>query len=250
MSPLEILSVLIADGNEEFRRNLSNALQGSYHVSCCSIGEEALKKLKDEAPDILVLDLLLPGLDGISLLHTAAESGICPIVLATTRLINPYIIESAERLCVAYLVQKPCNIAATVSRIRDLSQRIHRSASYAPDPRTMISNILISLGVSTKHRGYVYLREAILLAADEPLQSVTKVIYPTVAGLCGCEPTQVERSIRTAIDSAWKKRDEQIWSQFFQPDSAGVLPHPSNGVFISQLGDRLALNQMRISLPG
>ena len=250
MSPLEILSVLIADGNEEILRNLSKALQGSYRVSCCSYGEDALEKLKDEAPDILVLDLLLPGLDGISLLHTAAESGICPIVLATSRLINPYIIESAERLGVAYLAQKPCNITATVSRIRDLSQRIHRSVSYAPDPRTMVSNILSSLSVSTKHRGYVYLREAILLAADDPLQSVTKVIYPTVAGLCRCEASQVERSIRTAIDSAWKKRDERVWIQYFQPDTAGILHRPSNGVFISQLADRLALEQMRISLPG
>lgn len=247
---MEILSVLIADGNEEFRRNLSRALQGTYRVTCCSTGEDALELLKRQTTDIMVLDLLLPGLDGISLLHTATESGIFPIVLATSCLINPYIIESAERLGVAYLAQKPCNIAATVARIRDLSQHIHRSVSYAPDPRTMVSNILTSLSVSAKHRGYVYLREAILIASEDPLQSVTKVIYPSVANICCCEGHQVERSIRTAIESAWKRRNDQIWMQYFQPDSGGTLVRPSNGAFISQLADRLSLEQMSISLPG
>lgn len=244
---METLRLLIADENEEFRRNLSRALLGSYRVFGCSSGEEALEILKNDTPDILVLDLLLPGLDGISLLHTAAEHGVYPMVLATSRLINDYVVESAQQLGVAYLLRKPCNIGATVQRILDLSQRIHRSEGFAHDPKTQVSNILNSMSFSTKHRGYTYLREAILLASRDSMQSVTKVLYPTVASICGSEAIQVERSIRTAITCAWEKRDERIWALYFQPGSNGIVHKPSNGVFISQLADRIALDQMSLS---
>lgn len=246
---METLSLLIADASEEFRTALSNALQGSYRIRSCQTGKETLELLHSEAPDILILDLMLPELDGISLLQLAMDAGIQTRVLATTRLLNDYVVESITKLGVAYLMVKPCDIHATIRRIKDLSRQHIHSMSTGPDPRTHVSNLLITLGFSTKLKGYTYLREAILLMVKNPMQSITKELYPSVARICGISPLQVERSIRSAISSAWVHRDDSIWMQFFQPAADGSLPRPSNAVFISRLADRLTLDQLQLPLP-
>ena len=247
---METLSLLIADASEEFRTALSDALQSSFRIHCCQTGKETLELLRSQTPDILVLDLMLPELDGISLLQYALDEGICPRTLATTRLLNDYVVESVTNLGVAYLMVKPCDIQATIRRIHDLSKhRQIRPMSSGPDPRTHVSNLLITLGISTKLRGYNNLREAILQMAKKPNQSITKELYPSVARISGNSASQVERSIRSAISSAWKSRDDAVWSQFFQPSANGRLSRPTNAVFISRLADRLTLDQLQIPLP-
>lgn len=235
--------LLIADSAEEFRTNLAEALQGAYYVRTCKDGQEALSLLRSFRPDILVLDLMLPGLDGISLLQNAVSGGICPMVLATVKFLTPYICESAERLGIEYLMVKPCDIRGTVARIGDLSQRIRQPLVSTPDPRTYVSNLLVALGVPTKLRGYPYLREAILLIARNRDQSITKELYPTVAAACGDRGKNIERSIRTAIDKAWQNRDNRIWQMYFPPGPDGVIPRPSNAAFISRLADSLLLQR-------
>lgn len=241
---MDTISLLIADSTEEFRQALSNALQGNFRIRCCGNGRDTLRQLQHDPPDILVLDLMLPELDGISLLYEAVNAGIRPVVLATTRLINDYIIYTAEQLGVAYLILKPCDIRATAARVHDLSQRIHHPSDSAPDKRTHASNMLNTLGIAAKLNGYQYLREAILLMSEAPMQSVTKELYPAVANLCESAPLQVERSIRSAVDNAWAKRDDRIWMRYFPPGPDGKIPKPSNGKFISCLADRIVLDQL------
>lgn len=243
-----MLKLLIADGTEEFRLALADVLRGVYYVRTCREGNEALELLKSFCPDILVLDMMLPGLDGISLLQTAAASGFRPMVLATTRFANDYILESVDKLGVGYLMVKPCDVKATVSRIADLSQRLHQPIISQPDPRTHVSNLLLSLGIPTKLRGYGYLREAILLFAADPGQSITKELYPTVGILCESSAMHVERSIRSAIHTAWEHRDDRIWKLYFQPSADGSIPRPTNASFISRLADSLNLSQNEAGL--
>lgn len=238
---MDALKLLIADGNEEFRLALAEALQGAYYVRCCQTGKEALELLRAYSPDVLVLDLMLPELDGISLLQAAVAAGIRPMVLATTPFLNPYVLEASEKLGVGYMMRKPCDIRATVARISDLSQRLLPPLISQPDPRTHVSNLLLSLGIPTKLHGYAYLREAILLMAKDPGQSITKELYPRVSALCRCEPKHVERSSRNAIESAWTHRDDRIWQLYFPPGPDGIIPRPSNGAFISRLADSLHL---------
>ena len=177
---METMSVLIADSSEEFRSTLANALQGNYRVHACRTGKEALDILQRTPPDVLILDLMLPELDGISLLQTVSAAGVRPTVLATTRLANDYVVEATTKLGVEYLMIKPCDIRAIVSRVNDLCCHRPRPSISAPDNRTHISNLLISLGISTKLRGYPYLREAVLRMVDNPMQSITKELYPSV----------------------------------------------------------------------
>ena len=246
---LETITLLIADSSDTFRSALTNAFQGTYRTVSCRTGKEALDLLQQTCPDVMILDLMLPELDGISLLQTISVSGSRPTVLATTRLANDYVIEAATKLGVEYLMLKPCDIGAIVSRVKDLSRKRPRPAISAPDTRTHISNLLISLGISTKLRGYPYLREAILLEAGNPLQSVTKELYPRIARQFECNSAQVERSIRNAIQSAWSQRNNTIWAQVFQPDETGAIPRPTNACFISRLADRILLDQLEFVLP-
>lgn len=229
--------LLIADKSEEFRFALTAALQEAYEISQCGTGPETLSLLRSFRPDILVLDLMIPGLDGISLLHTAAEEGICPAVLATVSLPSKYIDEAATLLGISYLMVKPCNIRATAQRIREIHLPIHSPRAIPVDPRKTVSQLLLSLGFSTKLRGYAYAREAVLLLCKKPDQSMTKELYPAVAALCGTSPQQVEHCIRTAIEKAWLHRNNALWAQYFLPAPDGTVPKPSNAPFLSRLAN-------------
>lgn len=230
--------LLIADCSEEYRTALSAALCGQYQVLCCRSGTEALAVLQKEHPDILVLDLMLPELDGLTLLERITAIGICPMVLAATPIFSEYVFSCAQRLGIEYLVRKPCAIEAIASRIRDLSRRLN-----APEPRTdpveYVTNLLLALDISTKHNGFSYLRESVLLMAKDPTQSVTKALYPEVARIFGCNKENVERSIRTALDRAWEKRTSAQWQKYFP----GAEQRPSNAVFISRLTEALLMEE-------
>ena len=239
---MEKRKILIADTAEDFRGALENALCGTYHVRTVAAGAQALLQLRSFLPDILVLDLMLPELDGITLLQKAAETGICPMVLATTRYISDYMLDAAGQLGIGYIMVKPCDISAVISRVADLSQRLKPSAFAAPDPRTLVSNTLLRLGISTKLRGYGYLRECILLMAQDPRQSVTKELYPAAAVRLGATAVQIERSIRSAVNTAWSRQDRNIWQLYFPADHTGLIPRPTNARFISRLADMLILN--------
>ena len=194
--------------------------------------------LQQEQPDILVLDLMLPELDGLTLLERVTANGICPMVLAATPIFSDYVFSCAQRLGIEYLVRKPCAIEAIVARIRDLSRRL-KAPEPKTDPVTYVTNLLLALDLSTKHNGFSYLRESVLLMAKDPAQSVTKVLYPEVARICGCSKENVERSIRTALDRAWEKQTSDQWQKFFP----GAEQRPSNAVFISRLAEALLLEE-------
>ncbi len=236
---MEKLRLLIAEGNDAVRTALADMLRGSYQVRCCAEGNAARELLRTFRPDMLVLDLMLPGYDGISLLQWAAGEDLRPVVLATSKYANDYIVDAVARLGVAYLMLKPCDLGAMAARLGDLSQRICPIRVSGPDLRTQVSSLLLSLGVPTKLRGYAYLREAVLLMAADPTQSITKVLYPEVAKRCACASTHVERSIRSAIGAAWSRRDDNLWRLYFYPDEVGGIPRPTNGEFISRLADSI-----------
>lgn len=242
---MDARKVLIADRTEDFRLALAEALQNTYFVRSCKDGQEALALLKSYSPDILVLDLMLPGMDGISLLHEAAECGIRPMVLATGKFFTDYMTEALVQLGVEYVLTKPCDLRSTIARIHDLSQRIRRPLISRPDPRNHISSQLIALGVPVKYHGYPYLREAILLIAQKREMGITKELYPAIAKTFGNGLTaqNVERSIRNAIERAWRDRDERIWQLYFPAGRNGAVEKPSNSRFIHALADSLQLQQ-------
>lgn len=238
---MELRKILIADATEEFPAALTEYLRGEFLIRTCSEGNQTLELLSSYRPEIVVLDLMLPGLDGISILQAAEELGIHLMVLATSRFISPYVMDAMDRFGVGYLMVKPCDVVATVARIRDLSQKLNAPMMGMPDMRSTVSNILIRLGMPTKLRGYCCAREAILCQMRDPGMSVTKELYPEVAELCDGSTAQVERAIRGAILAAWNNRDERVWQRFFLPGQEGIIPRPTNAEFISRIADCLRL---------
>lgn len=230
--------LLIADCNEDYRIALTAVLKDSYHVFSCRTGTEAWTLLNQERPDIFILDPMLPELDGLTLLERTYSSGIRPVVLAVTPIITSYMYSCAQRLGIEYIVRKPCEIEAIASRARDLTQRLD-IPSPKVDPESYVTELLLSLTFSTKHNGFSYLREAILLMSKDPAQSVTKVLYPAVAHTFGCQKENVERSIRTAMEHAWERGNHELWCRYF-PDSG---QRPTNAVFISRITEALLLEE-------
>ena len=226
--------LLIADCSEDYRTALAAALNSQYHVLTCRTGTEALSILYQERPAIVILDLMLPELDGLTLLERACADGLHPMVLAVTPLLTPYVFSCAHRLGIEYLVRKPCDINAIATRIKDLSQPLSKSVSHI-DPITYVSELLLSLHFSTKHNGFSYLREGILLMSKDPAQSVTKVLYPAIAHTFDCQKENVERSIRTAMDHAWDQGDHELWYRYFP----NAQHRPTNAVFISRITEAL-----------
>lgn len=240
---MNTLGVLIADGSEDFCEILAQMLGNAYQVRTSRDGNETLELVRTFAPEVLVLDLMLPGLDGISLLQRMAVAGGKTKVLATTSFVSDYLTDTMEKLGVGYVMHKPCNMKALAARIIDLTQYLHMPAVSRPDPRVTVSNLLLSLNVPTKLRGYGYLRQAVLMMAKDPRQSITKELYPAVAVSCGGTAAQVERSVRSAIQAAWDNRDEQVWRLYFQAGSDGLIQRPTNAAFITCLADRLGINR-------
>lgn len=228
--------LLIADDSEDFTLALAQLLEEEFEIRCSQNGKETLTLLHSFQPDLLVLELMITELDGISLLQAAVDAGLRPNVLAVTRFYNDYTANLMGPLGIRYAIRKPCDLHATAARIRDL---IHAPCqhSQAIDPRAQVTALLHALGFPAKLHGYAYLREAILEMARNPSQSITKELYPTVAVICGCTRGQVERSIRTAIASAWNKRDEQAWRKYLRTDPGSPLDRPTNGEFIIRLSE-------------
>lgn len=236
---LQIRKLLIADESETLTAALTDAFRGSCQVRVCTDGDSAKKLLSRFRPDVLVLDLMLPGYDGLSLLQWAADQGIFPLVLATSRFCSDYVVERAQVLGVRYLMRKPCGINGLIRQVTELLRYEPSADTPCRERNGDTRTVLLALRIPGKRRGFTYLCHAVPLFARDPLQSVTKVLYPEVAKRCGSEPSHVERSIRSAIEAGWKHRDGDIWKLYFPESEIPGSRRPSNGEFIARLAQVL-----------
>lgn len=238
-----MLKILVADSTKEMCAVISETFAGRYAVSTCHSGKEALSLLSSMKPDILWLDLNLPGMDGIAILQAISLAGIQPKVIAVVRHVTDYIQNSLSRFGVSYIVTKPCNIPAALMRIEDMAQSlILHPWEIVPDPTEMVYDALLMHGACGKRTGHSCLQTAVLLMMRDPGIMITKHLYPAVAAQCGGTKERVERAIRTAITAAWVGRDAQIWQLLFPDYTEGC---PSNGVFISRIAQSLRKTAQR-----
>lgn len=225
--------VLIADRSDVFCKAVGECLTDRFDVCVCHSGDQVLELCRTFSPDVLVLELELPQMDGISILRALGASGHNVDVLATTACYySDYLTQSLVRLGVCCALPKPCTVTAVASRVREILA-VRDDNLYAMDVE--VDSLLLMMGLRTKLGGYRCLREAMLAAFANREQPLTKVIYPQVAQICGGTPNRVERAIRVAIMDAWKNRDESLWRMFFTPGRDGKLPCPSNGDFIARM---------------
>ena len=231
-----MLKILIADHSEEFRVALAGILRSRYVVECCSNGIEALSMLGNSHPDILIIDLMLPEADGLSVIKQATGSGICPTILVTSRYFSDYVLDALQKYQVAWAVQKPCRLESLIERVDDLAAQA-APAILQPVPRTVITTALLAMNFPTNQKGFTYIREAILILSQDPGQQLTKEIYPAIGKAHHSNGKAVERAIRHSVFTAWSNPNHDAWRQYFPCDSNGNIPHPTNSEFLSRMAD-------------
>lgn len=228
-----MLKILVADSTKELCAAITERFAGRYAVSVCHDGKTALDKLRILQPDILWLDLILPGMDGITILQAASMAGICPKVLVTSSYINDQIQADLSRLGVCYLMTKPCSISAVLSGIERVAQSVQQEAQEREkSPEDWVYECLLFHGVTGARKGNKRLLEAVLMKVLDEEHQVTKTIYPELAKRHGGSTDSIEKAISRVISDAWKTRDPQIWPLLF-PEYVGKAP--SNGVFIDRM---------------
>ena len=236
MQVMTMKKILIAMQSPELSAQLEQSLCGQYHVLCCSDGLEAAEAITLFAPDIIVLDLYISGIDGVSLLELARDSGQKQQVLAVTPYISDYILRSLERLEVSCLIRTPCKSCHIAARILDLAAFQEEEAI----PGREAGRVLASLGFKMNTLGFDIMLLALELYSKDPHQRITSQLYPAVAAACNGTVTQVEKAIRDSIESAWKERNEPIWRMYFTPARSGSIPKPTNGEFLARVSAQLS----------
>ena len=241
-------TVLVADGSEEFCAQLSAALQnGGYQVlGTATDGQSAMEQLRASAPEVLVLDLMLPKGDGVAVVESVPREKR-PKLLLLAAFATDYVSGIAASLGAEYLMLKPCTAQTVAQRVRDMLEADRAAAdrrlSAEPDIETMVTNVIHEIGVPAHIKGYQYLREAIIIAVGdmEVINAITKVLYPQVAKTFSTTPSRVERAIRHAIEVAWDRGDLDTLQRFFGYTVSNTKGKPTNSEFIALIADRLQL---------
>ena len=246
------MKVLIADSSEDFCENLANVLNKTERFEISGIandGAAAAALLKERKPDVLVMDLMLQKLDGMSLLKLAAGLEHRPAILVMSGFVTDYVAAMTASLGANYFMLKPCDFRAVADRICEIRENAasHTRQAKASRPETniesMVTGIIHEIGVPAHIKGYQYLREAIMIAVNDMdvINAITKVLYPQVAKTFATTPSRVERAIRHAIEVAWDRGDLDTLQRFFGYTVSNTKGKPTNSEFIALIADRLQL---------
>ena len=216
-------------------------------------GEEALELVSRLRPDVLLTELMLPKLDGLSLLRRVAEASPGTRCVVVSGFWNERVIAECSELGVCYFIPKPCDAASVLSNIRQLTAakrpqaaRMPVAAPYSePSLEAMVTDIIHEIGVPAHIKGYQFLRDAILLTMNEPeyINAVTKRLYPEIAKKNGTTASRVERAIRHAIEVAWDRGDVDTLNSYFGYTIHNLRGKPTNSEFIAMIADKMRLDK-------
>lgn len=229
--------VLVADASEQWRELLEKTLGQNFHVCTCVDGLQALELAERFRPDVLVLDLMLSGTDGLSVVRSLQAQSDCPRIIVTGRYFSNFVTTALERYQVDSIMLKPCTAQSVAERVTELLTGEETAATVYQDPYDYITTLLVRLGARTSQQGFRYLRRGILLLLDEPGQQLTKKLYPTIAAEFGTSANNVEKALRTTVTNAWANRRDEIWRVYFPVAPGGQIPKPTAGQFLIRMSD-------------
>lgn len=241
--------VLVADASEEFRKLLADAINRESDLEVAGTtgnGEELLELANRCHPDVIVMDMVLTVVDGLTVLEELGEEK--PPVLVLSSFSGAVLAEQAAAKGADYLMLKPCRVSALIERIRHLAADTEELED-APEERDnqslerQVTSIIHEIGVPAHIKGYQYLREAIRLTVEdmEIINAVTKVLYPAVAKKFNTTASRVERAIRHAIEVAWDRGDLETLQKYFGYTVSNAKGKPTNSEFIAMIADRISL---------
>lgn len=254
------IHVGIADDNIRMIQIMDQLLQRDDEIEVvghASDGMEALEMIKKEQPDVVILDIIMPKLDGLGVMERIKADETMkkhPKFIILTAMGQENVTEEAFTLGASYYILKPFDSSAVVKKIKQ-SVKGRESASFQPkyekehkeithhDLEIIITNMIHEIGVPAHIKGYQYLRDSIFLAVVDMdiLNSITKQLYPTIAQKYETTPSRVERAIRHAIEVAWGRGKMDTINQLFGYTVHAEKGKPTNSEFIALIADKIRL---------
>nr|WP_249292151.1 sporulation transcription factor Spo0A [Metabacillus flavus] len=258
------IKVCIVDDNRELVGLLEEYISGQNDMEVQGVaynGQECLQMLEEKKPDVLVLDIIMPHLDGLAVLEKLRNLNLekQPNVIMLTAFGQEDVTKKAVDLGASYFILKPFDMENLASHIRQVSGNaapiMKRSSSSIlsskPENKSRnldanITSIIHEIGVPAHIKGYLYLREAISMVYNdiELLGSITKVLYPDIAKKFNTTASRVERAIRHAIEVAWSRGNIESISSLFGYTVSMTKAKPTNSEFIAMVADKLRLEHM------
>lgn len=265
------INVIIVDDNKEFCEILKEYLSNHKDFTVKGIGNnglEALKLIGEQKPDLVVLDMIMPKLDGLGVLESIDTTNIRPKpkVIVLSAVGHDKITQRAISLGAEYYVVKPFDMHVFIQRIRQMftsnfiSEREKIEVTGAVKPvklaevkigkkdtlniEQQITDIMHQIGIPAHLKGYMFIREAIGLVIKDMdiLSSVTKELYPSIAEKYNTTSSRVERAIRHSIEVAWSRGQMDTINKLFGYTIKKDKDKPTNSQFIALLADRIRLN--------
>lgn len=260
------ITVVVADDNQEFAKMVCKFLnneEGIEVVGVANDGKDAIDLIVAKEPDIALLDVIMPHVDGIGVLEKIYSIPIKkkPKCIMLSAVGQDTITQKAIAMGAEYYMMKPFDLDMVVKRIREIhdgykniepnfvAREIKSPYIAVPAVKTMetleaqVTNLIHEVGVPAHIKGYQYLREAITLAVNDIdiINSITKMLYPTLARKFKTTPSRVERAIRHAIEVAWSRGKLDVNNSMFGNTISANKGKPTNSEFIAMIADKLRL---------
>ena len=263
----EKITVLIADDNQDFSKTLATYLGNEKDMEVIAMakdGVEAIEKIKELSPDVAILDVIMPHLDGLGVLERINNSNIIkkPITIMLSAVGQDKITQKAIELGADYYVVKPFDIELLIQRIKEIKNfrpktnnnfmarensrkyiEISNDRLGFESLEAMVTNLIHEVGVPAHIKGYQYLREAIMMVVNDidVINQITKSLYPQIAQRFQTTPSRVERAIRHAIEVAWGRGEPSVMENIFGYTISAAKGKPTNSEFIAMIADKLRL---------
>lgn len=253
---MEKIKVLVVDDDEKYAKQLVETIRTQEDMEAVGYaldGEEACAMIEETTPDTVILDIILPKLDGIGVLRrlAAKDSEKKPKIMVNSATSLSGLYDMASRYGAEYFMIKPQSDAGVCDAIRDICgiQRVHQAEAVKSikgdeyDLETIVTEYIHELGVPAHIKGYHYLRTAIMMVVKDMdlLNYITKELYPEIAKAYQTTSSRVERAIRHSIEVAWTRGKPQTMNEVFGYTINTGKGKPTNSEFIAMIADRIRL---------
>lgn len=243
------IKVLVIDNNESLTKDIEKYF--SSHevievVACKNDGEEGLSYIlnNERNIDVIVMDLILPKLDGLFILGELEKRKIKKSIIVTTNFKDERILEEASVYGIDYYMLKPINFMGLEKRIMMIDLNKNNRPTKMFKQEAIVTEMLHSLGIPSHIRGYQYIKEGVLILYrnNNIISYITKEVYPEIARKFRTTPTRVERAIRHAIEISWSRGDINLMEEIFGNSININRDKPTNSEYLTTLADKIRVD--------
>lgn len=265
---MERLNVAIADDNERILQLLGDILGNDEEINVvgkAKNGEEAFEIIKNEQPDVMLLDIIMPKIDGLTVMEKVNKDASIkkhPAFIVMSAIGQETITDDAFNLGASYYIMKPFDNEMVLNRIKHIKgtmgRKLHdtrkinayesKNEYIERNLESDVTNIIHEIGIPAHIKGYQFLRDAIIMSVNDMdmLNSITKILYPTIAKKHQTTSSRVERAIRHAIEVAWSRGRIDTIDELFGYTINTGKGKPTNSEFIALIADKIRLEYKSI----